>query len=319
MPVCFGLSIGCARIGGYLSNAILFKKILKMNLNQIFRDLFDAKPSSGEVASLAIRDAVQRAQPSMIGRFGSNEIKAVLFPKLPVFIRPYFENRVFTTMRDCAGFLSPSEEAIGKFSALMIEDMQLLDVLGSWRIEEKLLLKHSPRAKRVELNALEPYLSPSPWSEVLAGKKVLVIHPFSHTIERQYHDKRAVLFADQRVLPEFKSLETIKAVQTIAGEKSEFVDWFAALDSMKAAIDTKDFDVAIIGCGAYGFPLAAHVKRMGKKAVHMGGATQLFFGIKGKRWDNHPQIGTLYNDHWVRPAPEDVPQQANKVEGGCYW
>ena len=27
-----------------------------------------------------------------------------------------------------------------------------------------------------------------------------------------------------------------------------------------------------LGCGAYGFPLAAHVKRMGKKAIHMGGS-----------------------------------------------
>jgi hypothetical protein len=68
-----------------------------------------------------------------------------------------------------------------------------------------------------------------------------------------------------------------------------------------------------------GFPLAAHVKRMGKKAIHMGGATQILFGIKGKRWDTHPVIGAMYNEHWVRPALEDVPQQANKVEGGCYW
>jgi hypothetical protein len=290
-----------------------------MNTNNLLMDLFHSPTLNCDDATFSIRELVSQSQPAMVARFGSNEIKAVLFPKLPAFVRPYFENRVFTTMRECAGFFSPSEEAISKFSALMMDDMQLLDVLGSWRIEEKLLLKHFPRAKRVELNALEPYLSSNPWSEVLAGKKILVVHPFSHTIERQYNDKRAVLFADQRVLPEFKSLETIKAVQTIAGEKSEFVDWFAALNSMKSAIDAKDFDVAIIGCGAYGFPLAAHVKRMGKKAVHMGGATQILFGIKGKRWDDHPQIGPLYNAHWVRPAPEDVPQQANKVEGGCYW
>jgi hypothetical protein len=182
-----------------------------------------------------------------------------------------------------------------------------------------LIRKCFPKVKQVELNVTAPNLPPSPWAEVLAGKRVLVIHPFSHTIERQYREKREYLFEDQRVMPEIKSLETTKTVQTIAGEKSEFVDWFAALDSMNGAIDPTDFDVAIIGCGAYGFPLAAHVKRMGKKAVHMGGATQILFGIKGKRWDDHPQIVPLYNEHWVRPAPEDVPQQANKVEGGCYW
>ena len=42
----------------------------------------------------------------------------------------------------------------------------------------------------------------------------------------------------------------------------------------------KNFDIALIGCGAYGFPLAAFVKGIGKKAVHIGGPLQLFFGIK---------------------------------------
>jgi hypothetical protein len=72
---------------------------------------------------------------------------------------------------------------------------------------------------------------------------------------------------------------------------------------MKAVIDGKDFDVAIIGCGAYGFPLAAHLKRLGKKAIYMGGATQLLFGIKGKRWDNYRLISNFFNEHWVRPSP----------------
>jgi threonine dehydrogenase-like Zn-dependent dehydrogenase len=31
-----------------------------------------------------------------------------------------------------------------------------------------------------------------------------------------------------------------------------------------------DFDVAILGCGAYGLPLAAAIKGMGKQAIHLG-------------------------------------------------
>ncbi|MEQ1531658.1 MAG: hypothetical protein ABL925_20290, partial [Methylococcales bacterium] len=229
------------------------------------------------------------------------------------------QNRVCSSMRDLSGFFPASNDTIRKFSELMVEDMQLLDILGSWRIEERLLVRNFPNAKRIELKALEPYFSDKPWTEVLEGLKVLVIHPFSYTIERQYNEKRTLLFADQSVLPKFKSLQTIKAVQTVAGQKCEFNNWFEALDSMKAAIDAKDYDVAIIGCGAYGFPLAAHVKRMGKKAIHLGGPTQILFGIKGRRWDHHPLIAPLYNEHWVRPAPEDVPTDAHKVENGCYW
>jgi hypothetical protein len=44
-----------------------------------------------------------------------------------------------------------------------------------------------------------------------------------------------------------------------------------------------DFDIAIIGCGAYSFPLAANVKRIGKNSVHLGGASQLLFGFSWKK------------------------------------
>ena len=85
----------------------------------------------------------------------------------------------------------------------------------------------------------------------------------------------------------------------------------------KAEIEKHDFDICLLGCGAYGFPLAAHVKRLGKKAVHIGGALQLLFGIKGRRWDR--EFSSIYNDAWVRPEENEKPRNANSVEGGCYW
>ena len=84
---------------------------------------------------------------------------------------------------------------------------------------------------------------------------------------------------------------------------------------MENEISRKDFDVALIGCGAYGFPLAAYVKRLGKQAIHVGGPLQLYFGIKGKRWDN----SGLYNEYWISPSDNERPKNLNKVEGGCYW
>ena len=102
---------------------------------------------------------------------------------------------------------------------------------------------------------------------------------------------------------------------------------------MENEIDKIDFDIAIIGCGAYGLPLAAHVKRIGKQAVHMGGGTQLLFGILGKRWteqysgsfhyrpgidislDYHP----LFNEYWVFPGQNEKPKGSDKVDNSCYW
>jgi hypothetical protein len=88
---------------------------------------------------------------------------------------------------------------------------------------------------------------------------------------------------------------------------------------MCAEVEKVDFDIAIIGAGAYGLPLAFHVKSLGKKAIHMGGATQILFGIKGKRWDHHEVISKLYNEHWVRPLPSERPEHYYDIEKGCYW
>ncbi len=202
---------------------------------------------------------------------------------------------------------------------MMLEDTKLVDILGDWKNGERFLSRYLKNSTIVPPRILEPYYWKNPWTKVLKGKKVLVVHPFDSTIEMQYHNNREKLFKDKNILPLFKSLQTIKAVQTIAGEKSRFKSWFDALDYMKGEIDKKDFDIAIIGCGAYDFPLAAHVKRIGKKSILLGGATQILFGIKGKRWLENENFNNIINEHFVFPSKEDTPKNAKSIEGGCYW
>ena len=84
-----------------------------------------------------------------------------------------------------------------------------------------------------------------------------------------------------------------------------------------------DYDVALIGCGAYGLHLAAHAKRMGKKSVHLGGALQICFGIIGKRYEDPKHVNgfylNLFNEHWTRPMSEERPKNSHLVENSCYW
>jgi hypothetical protein len=112
---------------------------------------------------------------------------------------------------------------------------------------------------------------------------VLVVHPFTESIKNSILEKRQLLFDDQTVLPEFE-LKTVKAVQSIARSKVGFKDWFDAYNYMCDEIAKNDFEIAIIGAGAYGLPLASFVKRLGRQAIHMGRVTQILFGIKGMRW-----------------------------------
>lgn len=94
-----------------------------------------------------------------------------------------------------------------------------------------------------------------------------MVHPFAETIERQYN-RREELFDNPDTLPAFASLRTVKAVQSIGNEANGFGTWFDALEWMEKELDKEPYDVALIGCGAYGFPLAAYAKRTGHKAVH---------------------------------------------------
>jgi hypothetical protein len=270
-------------------------------------------------------------EPCMISRFGSTEMNCVVNymgihdskkdwvgyikgKSLPW----WWESGTINQMKICAGFFSPEIMHIERFCELMIEDIKSVDILGSWLQEEVLFDDSLQGAKRVPLEDLEPFFSANPWTRALKNKKVLVVHPFADTIERQYQ-KRELLF-DNGLLPDF-DLITIKAVQSAAGEKPEYDTWFDALDAMKMEIDSVDFDICILGCGAYGLPLAAHIKRQGKKAVHLGGVTQMLFGIKGKRWEQFIvwPYANMFNEHWIRPGQKEKPKSAALIEDACYW
>jgi hypothetical protein len=287
----------------------------------------------GAAASEAIYDELVAEKPSMICRFGTTELatisatttaltltSAIQLVTGSVVVRDIgLHDGLIKSLCKLSGFFPAQVSEGRKFVEMSLMDMPLIDVLGVWCKQEQLFSTALSVAKKVRFRDVEPYMHANPWSRALAGKKVLVIHPFAETIADQYARKREQLFANPLVLPDFE-LKTIKAVQSIANNKTPFATWFDALGHMKAQISATDFDIAIIGCGAYGMPLAAHCKRIGKKAVHLGGQTQLLFGIKGKRWETgHDEIKRMFNEHWVYPDEQDKPKNYGVVEGGAYW
>jgi len=282
-------------------------------IQALYRDANLKFDYTEEEASYKIAELLKSKKPAMICRFGSVEIIATRDMD-KVLKGKKFNIENFKYMQSNAGFFPLKYENLKKFHDLMIESMPKIDILASWRLEEFYFDEKLKNCIKVHLTSLEPFESKNPWTKELENKKVLVIHPFEKTIKSQYK-KRKKLFSNPKVLPKF-NLKTIKAVQSIGGT-SEFKDWFKALKYMKDKIDEEDFDIAILGCGAYGLPLAAYIKQKGKKAVHMGGATQLLFGIKGKRWEESHKH--LFNKYWVSPAEEEKPKNYKKVENGCYW
>ncbi len=262
-------------------------------------------------------DAITDGKPLMVARFGAVEIKGTLYKKLPPPINKCLHSYVYSTMHTNAGFFPLNEDSLAAFARLMTNDMSCIDVLASWRPEEIFFRHRLAGAWRMRLGVLGPCPIRESWSRALKGKHVLVIHPFSETIKRQYAERRDKIWGEMSdyVLPEFASLQTVKAVQTVAGNTGGYASWFDALEHMKQETDKLQFDVALIGCGAYGLPLAAHIKRTGRQAIHIGGSLQLYFGIRGKRWDDRG----IYNEYWTSPDETEKPSGLTSVEGGCYW
>ena len=323
----------------YILRSIL-KKIRKRYKQRhpvaIISNFHDCKKDySFQDASDIISDLINSPKPAMIARFGKVELNCVvnylninssepIKDKISKYIKSEIDHlswdkQIISEMKINAGFFSNSIKNIEQFCIMMIQDMAQVDILGSWLEKEEYVKNKMLQSKTVRLLDLEPYYHDIPWSKFLAGKKVLVIHPFTESIINQYNNKRELLFKDKSILPKF-DLITIKAVQTIAGNNdNNFENWFDALNFMKNQIIDIDFDIAIIGCGAYGFPLAAHIKRMNKKSIHLGGATQILFGIIGQRWETEYKNFNFPNEHWVRPSPNEVPKQSQLVENACYW
>lgn len=269
-----------------------------------------------------IKVQIESDKPFLAGRFGATELFCVR--TFDFELKSKYE-KALSQMQMWSGFFPSTIDMGRKFKDLLLSSISQADAMGIWMLpfEEYYLNKFGKKdLMTTYLLDLEPWSAPeNPWSVALQGKKVLVIHPFTETIQDQYKN-RELIFPGTNILPEFE-LKTLKAVQTIAGEKDErFETWFDALNWMYEEALKIDFDVAIIGCGAYGFPLAAKLKQAGKQAIHLAGATQLLFGIKGKRWEENDAfayVQKFFNDAWVYPREEDKPKQANKVEGGCYW
>ena len=272
-------------------------KVVKYQLICLFRRIkrkLTGKPVGSEIYADREIISIQKANKLMAqliaeertfaaGRLGSVEMEAVWRSERSQ--KPAVQKRILKMMRNNAGFFPENAELLKCFTDVMKIAVTKIDLLAVWynQMEDYVIESYGKNALLTDLTALEPWYVDNPWTSALKGKRVLII-------------------------------------QTIAGATDDrFKNWFEAFEWMFEEAMKTDFEVAIIGCGAYGFPLAAKIKEAGRCAIHMGGATQLLFGIKGRRWDQHPIIGKLYNDYWVRPANNERPARAADVEEGCYW
>jgi len=272
-----------------------------------------------------LKQAILDQHPYAAGKMGSIEATTVAqflkrqqaraAGRVPPSYKPY----QFLTLHVNAGVFPQDADTYDAFSKTYLEAASHCNVLGTWDVagEAEILRGYCPAATLVTLRSLDPFYAPHPWTASLHGKRVLVISPFTASIQAQYA-KRHLLWDNARMLPDFE-LFTIRAPLSAGITIPEDESWFAALDRLKREMDALDYDVALIGAGAFSLPLAVHAKQSGKIGIHLGGSTQALFGVYGNRWLNWDYFRPFIKDSWVRPAPSETPPESKKIENAAYW
>jgi hypothetical protein len=273
-------------------------------------------------------------QPAGIGKLGSIELQLAYFrfktKQANQNNNPVPEQMLLPLTRNAGMFPPNSGVAIRMADELLKSLLHMTCLSPWWGIPETLELYNvlARQATLVSLQNLECFHTADPtlkWTANLKpGTKVLVISPFSKTIQQQVPKLAQIwpgLWAPDLI---FKTISCplsygVQDPDTQHFMRVNWTDSLGLLQDLKTQMDNTDYDVVLVGAGIYSLPLVAHARQSNKRGIHLGGGTQLFFGIRGSRWDTMKEFQTFFNEHWVRPALEERPANFQMVERGCYW
>ncbi len=300
--------------------------------------------TSASPASTAgwIEEKLKAGVPFSAGKLGTSELDMLLC----FLSKTAYSDRMLKNFFVNAGFWCPENYKtlfIEIWCRKMIQALENIDGIVQWinPLESQLINKYALKANRLVLRDLEPYYTSS-WTLALPDDSVLaVISPFSESIKKQIPNLQKIWPPGSKgsswppgsSWPQgiWKPQQKFAAIQTFYGpnlDKNGSAGWpeniikkgpFEAVDYIMNKVLESGATHAIIGCGCISLLIANSLKQKGISAIHTGGATQIFFGIRGGRWDNHSVISKFINEYWVSPLKEEIPTAARDVEGGCYW
>jgi hypothetical protein len=128
-------------------------------------------------------------KPCMIARFGTTELITInnylcinsttpYYKKIWNFISdnthtPWWFTDNIKFLETFSGVFPPTIDTAKKFSEIYLEDIPLIDMLGSFQYYEKFMpLKNN--IENVHLETLYPFFVDRPWTKAFEGKKILI-------------------------------------------------------------------------------------------------------------------------------------------------
>jgi len=265
-----------------------------------------------------IRQCIDFKKPFCVGKLGETEARNILNIINTRSIRWSLDLEVN------AGVFPLTEPVVRDWAVEWVSSLGSLDLVLQWSSVDKLLIDAYTKGAILckSFGDIDPFMhGPSGWHYNLHDRRLCVVHPMKETIESQIP-----LFAKIWPGARLGEVVCVKSPYPPAIEPGiKRNSYQEELAKMKEEIERAAFDVCIVGAGAYSLPLCAHAKKLGKVGIHLGGGTQLLFGIRGGRWDG--RVGTSWegeqfyatSEYWRHPLASDIPRLAALVEGACYW
>jgi hypothetical protein len=307
-----------------------------------------------EINASKLCDLFQSKEPFLVGRNGTIELEV-----LSIYLDSMIITQdVLNILEKNAGIFPSQLSNVKKWCIDYIKALSNTDMIAEgWylplkHLEKRILDSINPYRTSIMLRNLEPYYVTSDlrWTQYLKGKRVAIINSFAQTCEEQTYMSKAIWEDEsESLLPSSTVWIPIQTYYSPAlGQESQKNQenqesqknqenqenqesqkkavWPSNIHTYNDAVEyivkqclEESIDIAIIGCGGMGMIIGSKLKNKGKQCIVMGGATQILFGIKGKRWENHAVISKFFNDAWVYPPDTCKPCGYRSIEGGCYW
>ena len=231
------------------------------------------------------------------------------------------------------GIFPTDADFLKRFAAEYAEHVRALDVIGLFGGPQEPHIRawHRLPGRCIPYRLMEPDISIPDrpdrcYLPLLAGKRLLIISPFAGllaarcnqaTFEATWAKTGKRWFAPAGVA----AVEFPYGYVTETATHERFGDVLRLYEHVCADVARHTFDVALIGAGALGIPLAAFVKGLGCVGLSLGGHLQVIFGVRGRRWHDDPFYrDQVMNDAWIDMPAKYRPRGAAVVsDGGAYW
>jgi len=260
---------------------------------------------------------IKSGKPFCAIHFGGSELGALNnYEKIRLGLKKSYKKPVRFAMKNNAGFYPVDDVSLNQYGELWLSKCGEADLIGlmGLHMEDYFQKKYLSQAAPILYEGMEPLRGH--WTQLLKDKKVLVVTPFVDEVRDQYAKREKLFLDDPSILPPF-DLKLVRSPITLGDEKGDYDSYFDGLKAMEKEIESIDFDIALVGCGAYTTPLCLYIKSLGKQAIQTGGATPTLFGIMGKRWEKREHVAKHVNSDWIRPYKKA--RGYDKIESGAYW